>query len=83
VNVETPGTPQAAPKAFRAFFIRAFAPVVAFAVQVDELERVFERQVRQLARGVLSHPQRSALDSAAEADLSMTFRSHKRMFARA
>jgi hypothetical protein len=50
---------------------------------VDELERVFERQVRQLARGVLSHPQRSALDSAAEADLSMTFRSHKRMFARA
>jgi hypothetical protein len=34
VNVETPGTPQAAPNAFRAFFIRAFAPVVAFAVQV-------------------------------------------------
>jgi hypothetical protein len=46
------------------------------------LKRVFERQVRQLAGSILRHPQRAALDRAAEADLSMSFRSHERMFPR-
>ena len=35
----------------------------------NELQCVLERQVRQLACGVLGHPQRSALDSSTEADV--------------
>jgi hypothetical protein len=49
---------------------------------MDELKRVFEGQVRQLPSGVLGHPQGTSLDRSAEADLSMSFRSHERMFPR-
>jgi hypothetical protein len=38
---------------------------------VDELQRVHERQVRDLAGGVLGQPQRSALDRATEADVGV------------
>jgi hypothetical protein len=36
---------------------------------MDELERVLERQVRDLASGVFSEPECSALDGATEADV--------------
>src|SRR5262249_44535353 len=52
----------------------------ALGVQVDELERVLEREVRQLAGGVLCQPQRAALDRPAEADLGVRLRGHERMF---
>jgi hypothetical protein len=47
---------------------------------MDELERVLERQVRELASGVLGHPQSSALDSSAEADVSVGLSRHEHMF---
>jgi hypothetical protein len=43
---------------------------------MDELQRVLERQVRELAGGVLGQPEGSALDSAAEADVSMRLCGH-------
>ena len=46
-----------------------------------ELERVLERKVRELAGGVLSEPQGSALDRSAEADVSVRLRGQERMFA--
>jgi hypothetical protein len=36
---------------------------------MDELESVLERQVRELAGSVLGHPEGSALDRSAEADV--------------
>ena len=36
---------------------------------MDELERVLERQIRELAGSVLGKPECSALDSATEADV--------------
>lgn len=47
---------------------------------MDELQRVLEREVRQLASGVLGHPQRPALDRPTEADVSVGLRGHERMF---
>ena len=52
----------------------------ALGVEMDELEGVLERQVRQLARRVLGGPQSSALDRSAEADVSVGLGSHERMF---
>jgi len=46
---------------------------------VDELEGILERKVRELASGVLGHPEGSALDCSAEADVGMGFRRHERM----
>jgi hypothetical protein len=40
----------------------------ALCVEVDELQRALERQVRKLASGILSHPQSSALGRSAQAD---------------
>ena len=54
----------------------------ALSVEMDELEGVFEREFRQLAGRVLRRPQCSAFDSAAEADVGVSFRSHERMFPR-
>lgn len=45
---------------------------------MHELERVLERQVRELAGGV--QPERSALDRPAEAEVGMLLRGHERMF---
>lgn len=45
-------------------------------VEMHELQRVFERQVRELAGGVLGKPERSALDRPAEADVSVRLRGH-------
>jgi len=48
---------------------------------MDELERVRERQVRQLARGVLGQPQRPTLDRAPETHLCVGIGGHfERMF---
>jgi hypothetical protein len=44
------------------------------------LEGVLKRKARQLASGVLGHPESSALDRTAEADVSMSFRRHEHMF---
>ena len=49
-------------------------------VEMDELERVRKRQVRELARGVLGHPERSTLERSTEADVSVRLRGHERMF---
>ena len=43
-----------------------------------ELQRLLQRQVRQLASGVLGHPESSALDRTAEAGVSVRLRCHKR-----
>lgn len=40
----------------------SLARLAALGVQMDELERVLEREGREFARGVLRHPQRAALD---------------------
>ena len=48
---------------------------------MDELQRVLERQVRELASGVLGQPQCSALDRSAEADVSVGLGGQERMFA--
>jgi hypothetical protein len=45
------------------------------------LERVLEREVGELAGGVLGHPQCAALDGAAEADVGVGLRRQERMFA--
>ena len=44
---------------------------------MHELQRVLERQVRELASGVLSQPECSALDRSAEADVSVGLGGHK------
>src|SRR5262249_23666870 len=51
-----------------------------FGVQVDELQGIPERQIRQLARRVLSQPQRPSLDRATEADVGVGLRGQERMF---
>ena len=48
---------------------------------MHELQRVPERQVRELASGVLSQPEGATLDRSAEADLSVRLAGHERMFA--
>jgi len=48
-----------------------------------ELQRVFEWQVRELACVVLGHPNSSALDGCAEADVSVGLCGHERMFPQA
>ena len=50
---------------------------------MDEAERILEREIRHLACGILSEPERATLDrSEAEADwdASVSFRGHERMF---
>jgi hypothetical protein len=49
---------------------------------MHQLERVFERQARQLAGRVLSHPKRTALDRSVEADVGVGLCRQERMFAR-
>jgi hypothetical protein len=46
-----------------------------------ELQRVFERQVRQLAGGVLVHPESPALDRTAEVSVSIRLGGQERMLA--
>jgi len=53
----------------------------ALGVEMDELERILEREVRKVAGGVFSSPQRSALDRSAEADAGVRLGGHERMFA--
>ena len=47
---------------------------------MDELQRILERQVRELASGVLGQPQCSAFDRSAEADVSVRLCGQERMF---
>ena len=49
---------------------------------MDELQKILERQVRELASGVLSEPERSTLDRSAEANVSVGLGGQERMFAR-
>jgi hypothetical protein len=49
---------------------------------MDELQSILERQVRQLAGGVLGEPECATLDRAAEADVSVGLGGQERMFAR-
>jgi hypothetical protein len=46
-------------------------------VEVDELERVLERKVRQLTGGILSSPECSALDRTAEANMRVRRSRHR------
>jgi hypothetical protein len=48
---------------------------------VDELQKVFERQIRELASGVLVQPQRPSLDCSAEAGMGVRLGRHEQMFA--
>jgi hypothetical protein len=43
------------------------------------MERVLERQVRELASCVLGHPQSSTLDRSAEADMRHGLSGHKQL----
>jgi hypothetical protein len=47
---------------------------------MDELQGVLEREVRELARGVLRQPERTSLDRSAEADAGARVSCHERMF---
>jgi len=47
---------------------------------MDQLEQVLERQVRELAGGVLGEPQRPPLDRSAEADVGVGLSGQERMF---
>jgi hypothetical protein len=47
---------------------------------VNELEQIFEREIRQLASGVLSEPQRPSLDCPLEADVGVGLGGQERMF---
>ena len=49
----------------------------ALRVQVDELQGILEREVRQLAGGVLGQPECSALDRASEADVGVRLSRHR------
>jgi hypothetical protein len=49
-------------------------------VEVDELPRILEQQVRKLAGRVLSQPQSTTLDRSAEADVSVGLGGHEHMF---
>ena len=51
-------------------------------VEVNSLERVLEREVREFASGVLGMPEGAALDRAAEADLSVGLGGNEHMFSR-
>jgi ATP-dependent DNA ligase len=51
----------------------------ALGVQVDELQCVLEREVRELAGRVLGHPQSSALDRSAEAHMGVRLGGQERM----
>jgi hypothetical protein len=54
----------------------------ALGVEMDKLERVLKRQVRQLAGGVLGHSQGTSLDRAAEVHVRVGLGGHERMFPR-
>jgi hypothetical protein len=47
---------------------------------VDEPERVLERQVRELAGGVLGHPECAAFARTLEPDVGLRFGGHEQMF---
>ncbi len=52
----------------------------ALRVQMDELQRVLEWQVREFASGVLGQPQSAALDRSAETDVRVGLGGQERMF---
>jgi hypothetical protein len=54
----------------------------SFRVEVHKLERVGERQVRELAGRVSGEPQCSALYCASKAEVGVGLRGHERMFSR-
>jgi hypothetical protein len=47
---------------------------------MHELQRILERQVRELASGVFSEPECSALDCTAEANVGVGLGGQERMF---
>jgi hypothetical protein len=47
---------------------------------MDELQRILERQVVELASRILGHPEGTALDRSAESHLCAGLRRHERMF---
>jgi hypothetical protein len=49
---------------------------------MDKLQRVWEREVRELASGILGEPEGSAFYRSAEADVSVRLGGQERMFAR-
>jgi hypothetical protein len=49
-------------------------------VKVDESQRVLEREVRQLSRGILGSPECATLNRTAEADVSVRLGGQERMF---
>jgi len=49
---------------------------------MHELQRVLQRQVGELASGVLGQPKGSALDCTSEADVGVGLGGHERMFPR-
>jgi hypothetical protein len=49
---------------------------------MHKLQGVLERQVRELASGVLGHPQGAALDCSPKADVGVRLRGQERMFSR-
>jgi hypothetical protein len=51
-----------------------------FGVEPDEQKSVLEREIRELAGGVLGHPKGSALDRTAEAGVRVRLTGHERMF---
>jgi hypothetical protein len=50
-------------------------------VEVDELEGIFEPEVRKFAGRILGHPESSALDRTAEADVCVRLGGEERTFA--
>jgi hypothetical protein len=52
----------------------------ALRVQLDELEGILERELRKLTSRIFGHPEGSALDRSAEADVRVRLRRQERMF---
>lgn len=50
-------------------------------VEMDELDQILKREVREFASGVFSQPQCSSLDCSLEPDVSVGLRGQERMFA--
>jgi hypothetical protein len=48
-------------------------------IQMDQLQKILERQVREFTGGILGHPECSTLDGAAEPNLRVGLGDHERM----
>ena len=59
------------PAEFRRFLTGLNETWETFRIEVDELERILEGELRKLPRRILGQPERPALDRSAKADMGV------------